>query len=326
MRPAAGTSADYAEGGYLRDVAAEQAVKGGGDQTPRSPASTLDRRATARRTHHEPPGDPVASQRRAGALRKSNTPPDQHECPPFSIGKPDREKHGHKPSPRAGCGKVWSGPSKTDPDIWMAKWFPDRTMDCPNCGPWVRAQKAAAYLAKIGDQQLYQRVVPKEWETSKRALRRAEADYLQVPTVDRERLVLVNQPRPGWEPVADNQALVTAAIAAAPAGGDMNISASRAWQIAVPRSKPADKPERQAYDLRYLVGVGLHLRQVTRDLGLYLEESGQDGSAFLYRKPDDPLTWSRLVRWGGLWDPADPRTRTRPGKRRPPPETEEMAA
>jgi hypothetical protein len=201
-------------------------------------------------------------------------------------------------------------------------------MNCPNCGPWVRAQKAIAYLAKIGDQQLYQRVVPKEWETTKRALRRAETNYLQVPTPEGGRLALINKPRPGWEPVADTTAVITTAIAAAPADGGMKLSASAAWQIAAPRRKPAEAPpEVQGYDLRFLVGAGLeHLREVTRELGAYLEECGYAGSAFLFRKPDDPLIWRRLVRWGGLWDPTDPRTRTRPGKRPPPPKTEEEAA
>jgi hypothetical protein len=173
-------------------------------------------------------------------------------------------------------------------------------MGCPDCGPWVRQQKADGYLAKIGATPLYKRIVAGDgWDTTVKRLRRGEVDYLQVPTPDGRRVVLASN-GPG-ELVADNRAEVEAAIAAYPAKGGRNISASKAWQptSAVTRVEDDDP---QGYDFKYLVGVGLeHARQVARDLGLYVGEAGgRGGAAFLLRRPDDPVVWGRFRRWAGV--------------------------
>jgi hypothetical protein len=214
--------------------------------------------------------------------------------------------------PTRGCGTTWAGPSRTDPTLWMVHWAPDRTMGCEHCGPWVRQQKAAAYLAKIGTTPLYKRVVDAAgWATAARRLRRGEVDYLQVPTPDGHRAVLASS-GPG-ELVADNQAEVEALIAAYPAGCGMNISASRTWQPTAVRVGQ-DQDQVDGFDFRYIVRAGLeHAKQVASELGLYVADvPGRGGDAFLLRQPDDPLTWRRFKRWAGLEEPG----RRRPGRRR----------
>lgn len=185
----------------------------------------------------------------------------------------------------------------------MMHWGPDDTMGCEHCGPRVRQEKADAYLARIGGAQLYARVVAGEgWATMARKLTRNGVDYWQCPMPDGRRLVLVNK-GPG-EPVADNRAAVLAAIAAYPVESKMKMSASRAWQPVVVAGDQGEQDQAEGYDFRYLVRAGLeHARQVATELGLYVGEvAGRDGVAFLYRKPDDSLTWHRFVRWAGLED------------------------
>jgi hypothetical protein len=203
--------------------------------------------------------------------------------------------------PKRGCGTTWAGPSRSDPSLWMVHWAPDRTMSCEQCGPWVREQKARAYLAKIGDRPLYKRIVEAAaWDTRAKRLRRAQIDYLQVPMPDGRRAVLTSA-GPG-ELVADNQAEVEAAIAAYPAGRGMKISASKAWQ---PTVVPITKDQTEGYDFRYIVHAGLeHARQVAIELGIYVGDvDGRGGDAFLVRQPDDPLRWRRFCRWAGLEEP-----------------------
>lgn len=188
-------------------------------------------------------------------------------------------------------------------------------MGCPNCGPWIREQKAAAYLAKIGDTPLVKRrLAATALSSATRKYRRDGVEFWQCPTPDGDRLVLAED-GPG-EPVADNAAEVRAAIAAYPAGSGMNISASKAWQIPAAK-RAAVTDDRKAYDLRYLVAAGLeHARQVAGDLGAYTEELGRDGTGFRFRMPADPLVRRRLIRWMGLEDLEELRKRRRPGKRR----------
>jgi hypothetical protein len=176
-------------------------------------------------------------------------------------------------------------------------------MTCEYCGPRVRAEKARAYLAKIGTTRLVKRVVNEAgWQAMTRRLRRGQVDYLQVPAEGGLRVVLLSS-GPG-DPVADNQAEVETLIATFPAGTGRNISASKTWQPTVVR--PAkDEDEAEGYDFRYLVQAGLeHARKVAGELGLYVGEvAGRGGNAFLLRQPDDPLTWRRFCRWAGLEKP-----------------------
>jgi hypothetical protein len=177
------------------------------------------------------------------------------------------------------------------------QWVPDRTMGCEHCGPWVREQKARAYLAKIGSTPLFRRQVAADaWPTAAKGLRRAGADYLQVPASGEIRVVLSDK-GPG-QPVADNEEEILGLLAAYPAGCGRNISASKAWQPAKAQVKAKDDDQR-VYTFRFIVQAGLeHAREVAHELGLFMGEvEGSGGAAFLLRQPADPVTWGRFRRW-----------------------------
>jgi len=174
-------------------------------------------------------------------------------------------------------------------------------MGCEHCGPWVREQKARAYLAKIGTTPLYRRSVAADaWPTAAKGVRRAEAEYLQVPASGDVRVVLASK-GPGV-PVADNEEEVFGLLAAYPAGCGMNISASKAWQPAKSQAKPSEGDDLRVYDFRYIVQAGLeHAREVAHELGLFMGEvEGSGGAAFLLRQPADPVTWGRFRRWASV--------------------------
>ena len=151
------------------------------------------------------------------------------------------------------CGTTWAGPSRTDPKLWMVHWAPDRAMGCEHCGPWVRQQKAAAYLAKIGDRPLYKRLVAADgWSTTARRLRAARS----TTSMSRPRTATARcWPLGAGELVADNEAEVLAAIAVYPAGCGMNISASKTWQPTAVRVDQ-DQDQVDGYDFRLIVRAG----------------------------------------------------------------------
>jgi hypothetical protein len=72
-----------------------------------------------------------------------------------------------------------------------------------------------------------------------------------------------------------------------------------------------DKP--RVTEFLGIIRSGLeHARQLAREMGIYEEEAGVDGSAFIFRQPDDPLAWRRFKRWTGLDEPTHKRRRRRP--------------
>jgi hypothetical protein len=188
---------------------------------------------------------------------------------------------------------------------------PCRTLGCEQCGPWVRQQKAKAYLARIGDQPLVKRVVDEAaWKAMTRRLRRAKVDYLHVPAEGGRRVVLLADGI--GTPVADNTAEVAALLAAFPAGTGRNISASKTWQLPAVEVEPNDQPD--GYDFAGFIRAGLeHARQVAAELGLLVGDvAGRGGNAFLLREPDDPLAWRRFIRWASVEEPG----KKRPSRRR----------
>lgn len=233
--------------------------------------------------------------------------PDLRERPRFSIGGDGIEKRGHRQERKRECGTTRWGRSRQDPKLWIVYWVPCRTLGCEECGPWVRQQKANAYLARIGDQPLVKRVVDEAaWKAMTRRLRRAKVDYLQVPAEGGRRVVLLTEGV--GTPVADNAAEVYDLLAAFPAGTGRNISASKAWQLPAVKVEATDQPD--GYDFAGFIRAGLsHARQVAAELGLLVGDvAGRGGDAFLLRQPDDPLAWRRFIRWAGVEEP---------GKRRP---------
>jgi hypothetical protein len=66
---------------------------------------------------------------------------------------------------------------------------------------------------------------------------------------------------------------------------------------------PTGTPPRRVEFLGILRSGIDHTRQLAREMRVYEEEAGIDGSAFIFRQPDDPLEWRRFKRWAGLEEP-----------------------
>jgi hypothetical protein len=286
------------------------AVKSGADQT-RVGCSRTGQPGNGALTDHVGAGERVASY--SGGLAPPEPPQasDQGVCPPFSIVAGGKEKRGHQPRKKRECGTTRLGHSRSDPSLWVVYWVPCGTLGCDYCGPRVRAQKARAYIEKIGTTRLVKRMVADTaFPAVSRKLRRSGVDYLQVPAPDDQRAFLLAEGV--GEAVADTEAEVLALIAAFPAGTGRNISASQAWQPAAVKVERAEEPD--GYDFKAFVRAGIeHARQVAAELGLLVGDvAGRDGDAFLIRQPDDPLAWRRFCRWAGVEEPG----KRRLGKRK----------
>jgi hypothetical protein len=163
---------------------------------------------------------------------------------------------------------------------------------------------------------LYRWVGPDaEWGKLQRRKVMAGHQYGVIPAPDGTRVVYTTAPIGKRVEVALSTVL-TSDFEAVP-NDTRQRSLSAGWQrradcVEAFTASTSDEPPPKV-EFIGIIRAGLeHARQLAREMGIYEEEAGADGSAFIFRQPDDPLTWARFKRWTGLDEPTNKRRRRRP--------------
>lgn len=166
-------------------------------------------------------------------------------------------------------------------------WFRCDSMHCRDCGVRVRAERTKLYALAIGSAEVVAYDVSRQaWTNLSLKLRRADADYLRVPT---RAGCLVLATHGTGAPVADVIGWLESALARLVQGP--RVSTSRRWALV-----------RQKEETGWtLVGIS---RERPRAMERAAERTvGLDDAACLLH-PDDPLAWGAFVNAVGLHLPS----------------------
>jgi len=198
----------------------------------------------------------------------------------------------------------------------LARRLDCRQKGCPKCGPRLRASWARLWAQVMAGETIYRWVGP-DLECAKLLRRKVMAghQYGVIPLADGLRAVFTTAAI--GDLVQDLEGALEVNFRALPDGVGRQRSLSRLWQKradaveAFAGQAPAGKPK-QKVEFVGILRQGLeHARQLAREFGVYEEEAGIDGSAFIMRQPDNQTDWKRFRRWAGLEEPG-----RRTGRRR----------
>jgi hypothetical protein len=256
MRPAPGTSARYVTEAYLREVEAEQAVKGN---------PTLDRRAAGRRSHHEPPGEQLAYSGGSSLPPNLKTAPDQQRralttgsSTPLGVSTRSRRSTGR-------CGWTVFLASTRQPADGKSVWRKCQWRGCSHCGPELRERNLTHDIGNMAGQQMTRRVVAaKVWPAVREKIKRAGGLRVYYPQPGGMLAVYATAGLVG-EVVADHAQALASDYRRIPNG--KAIRRSREWALN-PKASTGSKTWRQLGTS----AVTDRVPWILRDLGLYRGE------------------------------------------------------
>jgi hypothetical protein len=247
---------------------------------------------------------PFTDSSQYGVAGDDDTAPDLREQPPmqrFSKGfAVPIEKHD------ISCGIP--ALYRLDDGRLLARRLDCKTKACGKCGPRLREQWAALWAAVMAGEVVHRLVVGEaEWGRLQRRKIMREAEYGAIPGPDGRRHVYTTAEV--GELVADVAAALAGDFAAMP-NDRRHRSLSAGWRRradaieAFTAPSTSDEGPRAVEFLGFLRAGLEHARQLAREFGIYDQEAGPDGSAFLFHQPADPLSWRRFCRWAGLEHPS----------------------
>lgn len=208
---------------------------------------------------------------------------------------------------------------RLDDDRLLARRVDCKTKACGKCGPRLREQWAELWAAVMAGERVHRLVVAEgEWGRLQRRKAMTAAEYGAIPGADGTRVVYTTAEV--GELVTGEVFPVLAGDFAAMPNDRRHRSLSAGWRRragaieAFTTTTSGGEATPRAVEFLGILRAGLeHARQLAREFGVYDQEAAGDGSAFVFRQPDDPLSWRRFCRWAGLERPG---RRRRPGKRR----------
>jgi hypothetical protein len=257
-------------------------------------------------THHESPGEQLASQAGGGVPRTPSDQQEREQLRSFSKGfavpieKDDM------------CGTTVL--LRLDDGRLLARRVDCKVKACPHCGPRLRRQWAELWAAVLDlaaqDGEVVHRLVVAEAEWPKLQRRKVMrgAEYGAIPAPDGLRVVYTTAEvgELATEVTPDDLEVDFQAMP----NDTRQRSLSVRWQkradcIQVFTSPAATADVPRKVEFLGIIRTGLeHARQLAHDFGVYDEEAARDGSAFIMRQPDDALSWARFKRWAGLEEPS----------------------
>jgi hypothetical protein len=247
-----------------------------------------------------PPAWPAAGT--ALARYEAETACHLRRCPDSSLVPEGRELSRHPARKEGmGCGFQMARRNRRNPTLHQLWRKPCRVWSCPDCGPWMRAEKVRRYLEKLDGLPLHIVTITRDrWATLARRLKRHSADHLRIPASD-DQVVIITTMVVG-EPVDDLAATLAAAIDAKPADGS-RITSSDAWKLSGAGSDDdADDDPEWIWEAPFSLPIDQAV-EIGKELGCYdgpVRTSGHS-EAHQFRFPaDDPLAWRRFRRRIGL--------------------------
>jgi hypothetical protein len=288
----------------------QQCVQGPWDAAAVRGTFPLDGGASVGRTHHGPPGEQSASQRGAAAPRTPQTSDQgkRQQMRSFSKGFAVPIEDDYI------CGTVVL--LRLEDGRLKAQRVDCRTKGCPKCGPRLRQEWARLWSQVMAGETIY-RWVGTDEECAKllrRKVMRGHA-YGVIPAPDGERVVYTTA-KVGHLVTGDLAEFLVQDFVAMPTDHRQR-SLSAAWQKRADCIEAFTSPAASGEAPRRVEFVGIlragleHARELARDFGVYEEEAARDGSAFIFRQPDQPLDWARFKRWAGLEEPSEAGRRRR---------------
>jgi hypothetical protein len=236
--------------------------------------------------HHEPPDKQVA-------VKPGTVSPDPSSTVPMSgfskgfavpIEKDDR------------CGTT--GLWRLEGGRLRAARLDCRVKRCPNCGPKLREGWAGLWAQVLAGEVIHRLVIDEgEWRKLQRrkVMRGHELGYIPAP--DDQRAIYTTAPIGSI--CEDIPSALTSDFAEMPNDG-RHKGLSAGWRRRAECIEAFTAPATRADGPRVLEFLGIlrsgleHARQLAREMKLYEEEAGVEGSAFILRQPDDPLDWRRF--------------------------------
>ena len=276
------------------------------------------------------PVKPGAGQTAAGCSRAGqagNGAPQQHSSPDKQVAsKPGTVSPDPSSTvPMSGFSKGFAVPIEKD-DICgttvllrledgrlKAQRVDDRRKACPRCGPRLRAEWARLWAAVMEGETVH-RLVVDDQEVAKLRRRKVMRGHELgvIPAPDGERVVYTTAEV--GSVCEDVPSALTSDFAAMP-NDSRHKGLSEGWRYVAWWIEATAEPKVRGDAPKVVEFIGIirggleHARRLAREFGVYEEEAGRDGSAFIMRQPDDPLTWKRFKRWAGLDEPTGRRRR-----------------